>query len=51
MRFLDGIQIFALKIFYQGQFQNRAVIGFADNDRHFEQPQHSRRTPSPFAGN
>ena len=51
MRFLDGIEIFTLKIFDERQFEHRAVVGFAGDDGHFGQLQELRRAPAAFAGN
>ena len=47
-RFLDGVEVFALEIFDQGQFQDGAIIGLADDDRHFGQADHLRGAPAAF---
>ena len=45
----NRIEIFALKIFDERQFQNRAVIGFARDDGNFRQVQKLRCAPAAFA--
>ena len=50
VRFLDGVQVFALQIFDQREFQHRAVVGLADDDRDFRQLEELRRAPAAFAG-
>ena len=51
VRFLDGVEVFALQIFDERQFQHRAVVGLADDDGHFGQLQELRGAPAAFAGN
>lgn len=48
--FFDCVEIFALKIFYEGKFQNGAVIRFTDDDRDFRQPGHLGGAPPAFTG-
>ena len=50
VRLLDGVQVFALEIFDERQFQHRAVIGLAGDDGNFRQIQKLRRAPAAFAG-
>ena len=50
VRFLDGIEIFALEIFDERQFKHRAVVGLADDDGNLRQLQQLRRAPAAFAG-
>ena len=51
VRFFDGVEIFALEIFDERQFEHRAVVGLADDDGHFRQLQQLRGAPAAFAGN
>ena len=44
--FLDGVEIFALEIFDERQFQHRAVIGLADDDGDFRQIAEAARRAS-----
>ncbi len=46
----NRIQIFALQIFDEREFQNRAVVRFARDDGNFRQLQKLRRAPAAFAG-
>ena len=43
------IQILALKILDQGQFQNRFVVRDPDDDRHLSQSGHLRGPPAAFS--
>ena len=47
--FLEGVEIFALEIFDERQFQHRVVVRLSDDDRHFRQLQQLRRAPAAFA--
>ena len=51
MRLLDGVQVFALEIFDERQFQHRAVVRLAGDDGNLRQIQQLRRAPAAFAGN
>jgi hypothetical protein len=46
----DGIEVFALEIFDQGEFENGAVVGLADDDRDFGQAGQLGGAPAAFAG-
>jgi len=50
VRLLNGIEVFALQIFDEGQFEHGAVIGLADNDGRLGQLQQLRGAPAAFAG-
>jgi hypothetical protein len=50
-RLFDRIQIGALHIFDDGEFERLRVGRFHHRDRHFVQTGALRRAPSPFAGN
>jgi hypothetical protein len=49
--FLDRIQVLALQVFYQSQFQDGAIVGLAHNDRHLAQTQELGCAPSAFTRN
>ena len=49
-RFFQRIQILALQVFDERQFQHGAVIGFAIDDGNFGKIQQLRRAPAAFAG-
>ena len=51
VRFLDGIEIFALEVFDERQFEHGAVVGLADDDRDFRQLQQLCGAPAAFACN
>src|SRR6185436_15975690 len=48
--FLEGIEVFALEIFDQGEFEDGAVIGVADDDGHVLQAGLLSSAPAAFAG-
>ena len=50
MRFLDGIEIRALQILDQRNFEDFQVGGDASNHRHLCEPRFLRRPPAAFAG-
>ncbi len=50
VRLFDGVQVFALQIFNQRQFQHRTVVSFTHDDRDFRQRNELRRTPATFPG-
>ena len=49
-RLLDWVEIFALKILNERQFQNSTIIRVADYDRYFQQAGELRRAPAAFPG-
>ena len=48
--FLDGVEVFALEVFDEGQFQDGAIIGLADDDGDLGQAEHLGGAPAAFAG-
>ena len=50
LRFLDGIEIRALQIFDQRNFEDFQVGGDASNHRHLSEPRFLRRPPAAFPG-
>ena len=50
-RLLDGIEVSALDVFYDRQFQRRAIIDVSNDNRQFCQPGSLSRPPAPLAGN
>ena len=49
-RLLDGIEVSALDVFYDRQFQRRAIIDVSNDNRQFCQPGSFSRPPAPLAG-
>lgn len=47
--FLDGVEIFALEVFHEGELQNVSVRGFTDDDRDFGKAELARSAPAAFA--
>jgi hypothetical protein len=50
VRLFDGVEVFALQIFDEREFQDRAVVGLAGDDGNLRQIQELRRAPAAFAG-
>ena len=48
--FFERIEVLALEILDQGEFQHRAVIGFAQDHRDFGNPGELCRAPAAFSG-
>ena len=48
--FLDGVEVFALEVFDEGQLQGGAIIGLADDDGDLGQAEHLGGAPAAFAG-
>ena len=48
--FFEGIEVFALQVFDQGEFEDGAVVGDAEDDRDFRQTEKLGRAPAAFAG-
>ena len=48
--FLDGVEVFALEVFDEGQFQHGAVIRLADDGGDLGQAEHLGGAPAAFAG-
>ncbi len=51
VRFIDGIEVFALDVFDQTHRRHRIVGHFAQQHRHFVQPGQPRRPPAPLPRN
>ena len=49
MGFLDWVEVLALQVLDQGQFEHCAVVGLPQDDRHFRQPEQLGRPPAAFA--
>ena len=48
--FLDRVEVLALQIFDERQFEHRAVVGLADDDGDFRQAEQLGGAPAAFAG-
>ena len=49
--FFDGIEVLALEVLDERQFQHGAVVGLAEDDRHLGQAEQLGRPPAAFARN
>ena len=49
LSFFNRIQVLALQVLDQRQFEHRAVIGFTHDDRHFSQAKQLSGAPAAFA--
>jgi hypothetical protein len=47
---LDGVEVFALEILDEREFQYFAIVGFTDNDGNFREAGDPRSAPASFAG-
>jgi hypothetical protein len=49
-RLLDGIEVSTLDVFYDSQFQRRAIVDLSNDNRQFCQASSLSRPPASFAG-
>jgi len=50
LSFLDRVEILTLQVFDEGQFENGAVIGLPNENRHFGEPEQLSGAPAAFTG-